>query len=255
MEKQIKRGCGTRVPGAAYICTDFSPFGLPPSAFLFDPPWVPQDDNGIRYYPNTVGLHFVENPWEEGIYDLWDWIGERYYPYFPDFWEEFLRYGLSRRISVTADFDKLTKNSYIVGFHKFGILSAKYQLYEYLLDEWEWGTGMDICPQNKDHSTEDDVYCIRFSWQLVGNAIGDEERLYQRFMPNESDSQFSYEAVRAPYWINDKQYKAEWIPAAMYRLPITRIEVIEDPLGGLHEIAIEKLDKSVTDVPFIIVKE
>jgi hypothetical protein len=256
MQEKVVRGCGTRIPGAAYVCTDFSPVGLPPNAFLFDPPWVPEDSKGQRYYPNSLGLHFVENPWEPEVYDIWDWIGENYYPVFPDFWEEFLRYGLSRRISVTADFNKLTQKTYIVGFHKFGILRGTHQLYEHLLDEWEHGTDMDLCPQNKEHNSEDDAYCIRYAWQLAGNLTEDKERLYERYMPRNADqTQFIYNAAYAPYWITNKRYKAEWIPAAMFRLPVTRIEVIEDPMGGLHEIAIDRLDQSVTDVPFVIVKE
>lgn len=254
-ETKVKRGCGTRVPGAAYVCTDFSPFGLPPSAFLFDPPWVPQDKEGNFHLPNPVGLHFVENK-ELEKYDLWDWIGEHDYPFFPDFWEEFLRYGLSRRISVTADFDKLSRNSYIIGFHKRGVLSGTYHLYEHLRDEWEYGTGEDICPKNLAHAKEEDAYCIRFAWQLVGQLENDMDRYYERAMPrNDPNPQFTYDAAYAPWWILEPRYKAEWFAAAMFGLPITRIEVVEDSIGGLHEIAVEKLDKSITDIPFVVVKE
>ena len=255
-ETKVKRGCGTRVPGAAYVCTDFSPHGLPPDAFLFDPPWVPVDKKGNYHYPNRVGLHFVEKVNQNNTYDLWDWIGEEHYPFFPDFWEEFLRYGLSRRISVTADFDNLSRTSKIVGFHKCGLLSATYQLYEHLKDEWEYGTGYDLCPKNLDHAKEDDAYCIRFAWQLTGQLEEDKERLYKRGVPTrDPEPQFTYDAAYAPWWIWEPRYKAEWIAAAMFALPITRIEVIEDDIGGLHEIAVEKLDKSITDVPFVVVKE
>ena len=256
MNKDIKRGCGKRVTGGVYVVTELSHKGIPINAFLFDPPWVPIDETGERHYPGSVGLHPVENPWKEGVTDLWDWIGESYYPFFPDFWEETMRYGLSRRISGITDFDKLSSESEIIGFHPNGVLTGVKELYTDLECEHEVGTGMDLCPHNKPHDTPEEVFCIRYLWQLVDTIDDDVPRLHEVSMPRrDPNPQFTYDAAYAPFWIGLDRYKAEWIPAAMFHLPIHRLEVIEDPFGGLHELQVERLEKSITDIPFVVVKE
>jgi hypothetical protein len=255
MQKEIRRGCGKRVAGGIYITTEVGREGIPVNAFLFDPPWVPVDGKGLVHYPGRVGLHMVENPWEDGVVDIWDWIGATYYPYFPDFWEEFCRYGLSRRISISADFDLLSTDSQIIGFHPMGILQGTEELYTDLDTEHVYGTGMDLCPHNKEHDTPENRFCIRYLWQLIGTLSEDGERLHERQMPQGGEPQFTYDVAYAPWWISRKKYKADWIPAAMFHLPIHGIEVIHDPVSGLHEQAVEKLEQSVTNLPFTIVKE
>lgn len=252
--ENIVRGCGKRIAGGIYIVTDVTnnPLAIPINAFLFDPSWVPTDNEGNMHFPNAVGLHMVENPWEEGVVDVWDWIGEEHYAYFPDFWEETMRYGLSRRISGTADFDLLSKKSQIIGFHRKGVLSATKEFYHDLEDAHEHGTGMDLCP----HNIGEEHICIRYLWQLVGEIDTDVSRFHEVTMPRHgSKAQFTYDAAYAPCWTKEPKYKAEWIPAAMFHLPIHRLEIIEDEIGGLHELTLERIDKSVTDLPYQVVKE
>ena len=248
--KDIIRGCGKRVAGGIYLATDLSPYGIPLNAFLFDPPWVPLDNDGVPHYPGSVGLHLVENPWQENVVDVWDWIGEEHYEYFPDFWEETKRYGVSRRISSGANFDLLSRKSQLIGFHRKGIYSALNKVfYKRLIKEWETGTEMDLCPQNK----EEEHFCVSYLWQLVENAEENKPRLHTRFMPDIVKVQFSYIAASIPTWADN--YMTSWIPAAMFHLPIHRIEIVEDKVAGTHEKAWEIVDKSVTDLPYVVVEE
>lgn len=258
MTEGIVRGCGKRVQGGVYVVTKLSPFGIPINSFLFDPPWVPIDTEGNVHYPGAVGLHLVENPYKEGVVDLWDWIGEQYYPYFPDFWEEARLYGLSRRISSNTNFEQLSKDSGIIGFHRKGILKGSRKFYEYLLNTFEKNTFMDLCPQNYEHRLDDkeNIFCVRYLWQLVDEVEEYENRLHVIPIPRSSNNlQNFYMAAYYPDWIKSKQFKVEWIPAAMFRLPIHRLEIVKDPIGGLHELALEKIEKSVTDIPYQVVTE
>ena len=256
MEKSIVRGCGKRVAGGVYIVTELSHKGLPLDLFLYDPPIVPTDDNGNIILPGAVGLQMME--YGDGLIDLWDWIGESHYPYFPDFWEEVSRYGLSRRMSASADFSKLKANSYTVGFHRRGIVTAKKAFYVDIVKMHEVGTGMDLCPQNLEHNIDDkeNIFCVRFLWQLVDGPADGIPRLHEVVMPRkEGEAQFTYDAAHDPFVFEKPKYKAEWMPAAMYRLPIHRLEVIEDTVGGLHELAVDRLDKSLTELPYVVVKD
>lgn len=251
-----KRGCGYRVPGGIYLITDVnSTRGVPIDNFLFDPPWVPFDKDGVRHYPGALGVEIVQAA--NGINYVWDWIGQESYPYFPDFWEETRRFGLSRKVSPGLNFDLLNSKSQIIGFHKYGIMHAKGSFFERLLEETILKTSMDTCPINVHIHGDYDSFCIRQLWQAVDEQKNENEsRLHKVYIPhNDEKSIDSYRAASLPYWAKEPKYEFDWIPAAMFHLPITRIEVIEDSLEGKHETAITILEKSITNLPFNVVKE
>lgn len=249
-----ERGCGYRVPGGVYLVTDVnSKDGTPIDSFLFDPPWVPIDKEGNRHYPGALGVDIVQDPKDDKVNHVWDWIGCEHYPYFPDFWEETRRFGLSRKVSSNLNFDLLSSKSQIIGFHKYGVVSATKGFYKRLAKEFIFTTGMDMCPY-KYHVN--DQICIKDLWQLVDNQEDDDIRLHKFTIPRNSVSSIDfYYAANIPVWAKEPKYKFEWIPAAMFHLPIHRIEVIQDPLEYKDEKAIENIIKSVTTLPFIIVKE
>lgn len=254
---KVMRGCGKRVPGGAYLVTNLGPSGRPLNEHLFCPSWIPVDTEGNRVYPGAVGMTLMENPWHKGIYDLWDWIGETYYPYFPDFWEEVRMHGLSRRVSPNANFSLLTNQSYIIGFHRKGVLSGTELLYKNLKKDWVEDTFMDKCPCKK-HFPDDDSeeVCVRFLWQLVDEEKDYENRLHAVSLPRSMDKNMDfYMAGYIPNWIKERNYKTEWLPAAMFRLPIHGIEVIEDPVEGIHENTVENILNSATTLPYRVVRE
>lgn len=250
---EIKRGCGKRVAGGIYIVTELSHNGVPLDAFLFDDPVIPMDDEGNVHYPGAVGLHLMQDTEDPSVSHIWDWIGTNYYPTFPDFWEEVHRFGLSRRMSVNANFDGLVANkSQIIGFHALGILQGSEKFYHKLNEEFVLGTRYETCPHNVEHD-KDHPFCVRYLWQLVDMQKGDEDRLHSVPMPRSDGSMGTYKAVSTPSWT--KRFKTEWVPAAMFHLPIHRFEIVADPIEGKHEQAIEAVEKSITNLPFIIVTE
>lgn len=249
-----ERGCGYRVPGGIYLVTDISHNGIPIDLFLFDPPWVPIDTDGNKHYPGALGIDIVRDPNNNNVNHVWDWIGQESYPYFPDFWEETRRFGLSRKVSPNLNFDLLSSESQIIGFHKYGMVSATKAFYKQLEKEFQIGTGMDLYPHINDVI---DHFCVKYIWQLVDEAPNQSTgRLHSINLPRNSNETIDYYyAAYIPSWAKKPKYKFEWIPAAMFHLPIHRIEVIEDSIEGKHEIAMETLNKSITNLPFNVVKE
>jgi len=251
-----KRGCGKRVAGGAYLTTNLSPFGTPIDYFLFDPPWIPKDKEGNAHYPGAVGLQYLQDPTDSSVFHVWDWIGMQYYPTFPDFWEETRRLGLSRRISSKANFDLINTSSRLIGFHKLGMLKGSARFVKKLVENLVPNTGMNGCPTQIHYNTKNKKYyeefCTSLLWQLV-DISNDKERLHKVLLPRSDGSNGEFWAARVPSWI--KKYKTEWLPAAMFCLPIQRIEIVEDPVGGKHEETVMNIENSITNMPYFLVKE
>jgi len=110
MAKPVVRGCGRRIPGGIYFETGLSPFGVPITEFLWDPP-VPLED------PRDVAAIGTQLQERDGVFHILDWVGEIHYPNVTDFIEEVKRFGLSRRLAETHDFSKLSSQSRILLIH------------------------------------------------------------------------------------------------------------------------------------------
>jgi hypothetical protein len=118
----VPRGCGDREPGGIYAESGLSPRGLPLEEFLIDPP-----------LPVPPGLDLVNKPqtWQrtlpfgepaldgEGlpIFDLLIWVGQEHYPYCPDYLEETIRFGASRRLNPNLDLSLLSRSSRMILAH------------------------------------------------------------------------------------------------------------------------------------------
>jgi len=109
----VQRGCGTREEGGVYFESGLSEDGHPLEHFLCDPPVPYQVDS-------TLGQTLIER---DGTHHVVDWIGQSGYPYPADIVEEVRRYGLSRRVSKTFDFEKLTPDSCIILVHARAVAS------------------------------------------------------------------------------------------------------------------------------------
>ena len=98
-----RRGCGYRQPGGAYLAIPLGPFGSPIEAFLIDPPLLVPD-------PATLGLASVGTAMVErdGLTHVLDIVGREHYPTVTAFIDEARRMGISRRISRTSDFSRIT---------------------------------------------------------------------------------------------------------------------------------------------------
>ncbi len=125
----VPRGCGDREQGGVYAESGLSPWGRPLEEFLIDPP-----------LPIPDGLDLVNKPqlWQrmlpagepaldkEGlpIYDLLIWVGQEHYPYVPDYLEEVLRYGASRRLNPNLDLSLLSRSSRMLLAHAHALNTA-----------------------------------------------------------------------------------------------------------------------------------
>ena len=118
----VPRGCGDREPGGVYAECGLSSRGRPLEEFLIDPP-----------LPIPPGLDLVNKPqtWQrllpsgepaldgEGlpIFDLLIWVGQEHYPYVPDYLEEVIRFGASRRLNPNLDLSLLSRSSRMILAH------------------------------------------------------------------------------------------------------------------------------------------
>ncbi len=107
-----RRGCGYRHPGGAYLAVPLGPEGRPIEEFLIDPPIIITDPGRLGLA--AVGTTLVER---DGITHVLDIIGREHYPTVTAFIDEARRMGISRRISRSTDFSRLTGDSRLILLH------------------------------------------------------------------------------------------------------------------------------------------
>ena len=244
----IRRGCGKRAAGGVYLTTELSTRGIPLRYFLIDPPWVPMVDGEV-WLPPVQGLAIEPRPSDPNIWDVWDWIGAGGYPFFPDFYEEGARFEFSRRSPPDLNFELLTTKSYHVYVHPRGLPEnhLRGNLHADLVD----GVSLEVCPTDSsdaEHYTKE--FCTGLLWQLVGteHIPG---RLHVVEIPRDfKPPTFRYYAATPP-----KGFVPKWVPAAVLKLPIHKIEVIQDPLSDKDEENYQKVLDSGTEIPVEIVSE
>ena len=110
-----RRGCGYRQPGGAYLAVPLGPEGRPVEDFLVDPPVVVEGDQHHALGLSAVGVTLVER---DGTTHVFDIVGREHYPTVAEFVDEVRRLGVSRRISRTADFSRLSADSRLVLLHE-----------------------------------------------------------------------------------------------------------------------------------------
>lgn len=96
----LHRGCGTRKENSLYLCVDESLHGLPITSFQVDP--------AVEYTGGYFRTPIVTPPDRNGIKHVVLWIGKVHYPFVPDYVEEALRYGISKKVPINSDFSELT---------------------------------------------------------------------------------------------------------------------------------------------------
>jgi hypothetical protein len=111
-----ERGCGHRVAGGIYAETPLSRDGQPLEHFLVDPPKV-VDLNQLGL--TAIGVKLIQ---VNGVWHVFDVVGEAHYPYPADFIEETRCKGASRRLPRNLEFSKLTSKSRLVLVHHKAVL-------------------------------------------------------------------------------------------------------------------------------------
>ena len=112
-----RRGCGTRHPGAAYLAVPLGPGGSPVEAFLIDPP-IAVDAQALGLA--AVGTTMIDR---DGVTHVLDVVGREHYPTVAGFVDEARRLGISRRISKTAAFGRLTPDSRLLLLHPHALIA------------------------------------------------------------------------------------------------------------------------------------
>lgn len=227
----VVRGCGTRVLGGIYVECPLSPYGLPMEDFLVDPP-VPVDAKELGI--TQVGVKLVER---KGVWHIMDWVGSTHYPNVADFVEEVRRFGLSRRLSTTLDFKKLTPQSRILLLHSHAYIYNydEYKDVEPDLEELQGLVPYPSCPKKlPEHSRPNmDTMCARLWYQDVTGgesikAASDDTEARKRCVTRKMPS-FEYHALAAP-----EDVKPDYRVAIFASFPITNLAVVKDEEGGLH---------------------
>ena len=111
-------GCGAREPGGAYLAVPLGPGGSPVEAFLIDPP-VAVDAQALGLA--AVGTTMIER--DGGVTHVLDVVGREHYPTVAGFVDEARRLGISRRISKTAAFGRLTPDSRLLVLHPHALIA------------------------------------------------------------------------------------------------------------------------------------
>ena len=106
-----ERACGRRAAGGVYAETRLGEEGLPLEHFMLCPP-TPVDL--AQWGLAAVGVQLIAF---QGVWHVFDVVGQAFYPHVADFVEETRRKGASRRLPRTLNFGKLTADSRLVLIH------------------------------------------------------------------------------------------------------------------------------------------
>lgn len=148
----ILRGCGVREQGGLYVCSGLSPYGLPFSEFVIDPP-LPFDGDPFRA-PIVIE--------REGKKHLMLWVGAEYYPYVSDFLEEARRYGVSKRIPTDFPIEDLDVGSFVFLVHPRAIV-----------EDHEYLPPVEYCPKdNPKHKETSEICCLGQSYAVAEPNAG-----------------------------------------------------------------------------------
>lgn len=99
---------------AMYIEWGVSRDGIPIEQFVICPVWTIDksafhlSSQGMNIVPRMSEGKHMTDPDGRPIYDVFDIIGRKHYPYKTDFFEEAKRFGISRRWPTNTPIDKLT---------------------------------------------------------------------------------------------------------------------------------------------------
>jgi hypothetical protein len=212
------RGCGkSRDKKGIYMESGSESGGGLPMYTLICDPIKPINPGAMGITP--VGVNLIE---VNGVFHVFDWVGETHYPNAADFLEEAIRLGLSRRIGKHEDFSKLTTESKLILIHPKAIVHGlpaspvapcptglhAYDEREYIYEAGKlWLAGN---PKFSEEATEA-AYPI---WAPYPSTEGERKR---RIMPA-----FEYAICDAPEGVT-------YEPGIIMISPIERLAVVNDP--------------------------
>ena len=181
----VARGCGTaRQEGGVYLTIKTAISGQPIGWFLIDPPMKLTD---LNLEINPLGINLVEH---DGIYHIFDWVGSKHYPNVLDFVREAGLHGISRKISPSMDFSKLTSESRIFFAHERGFVEniESYETWKCPKEK----LGIHLCHEPEDIAPNS--CCVGIYWEDIDPKRGD----YKVMSANERFVKRSFPSAAAP---------------------------------------------------------
>jgi hypothetical protein len=232
----MKRQCGYRKKGGVYLTVPTSENGMPIEFFLLDPP-LPVELPVLGIGPR--GVHLIE---KEGVWHVFDVVGQENYPNVCDLIEEARVWGISRRCEL-LDYSQLTAESRLVLLHQRAYI-RNFTDYPPQFGEQE---RRDFrCPKNKHSLDTPEVMCAGL-WRhdlFEGIEPVNNDESYRRSL----ECGVRYRGYRRPQDITP-----EYQYAIFGIFPIGQLEVIADPGDGMHEQKLERARKA--QLPVSLVQE
>jgi len=264
----VVRGCGVRQPGGTYLVTDVGARGIPLEALVVDPPRPLAPPLATTVAPQGMTLtHPPAGAPAGSAAHLIDWVGVRDYPNVADFVEELALFGSSRRVPSTFNFAALGPRSKHVLIHPRAIVTNPEWPLRHRV-AWEpvrtsnyftralHRTQTEECPFHPPHELGATEMCASLWWELLlpgAVRFSDEGEVFElqcqrqemvrRLMPS-----FGYDGYTLP---DADEWVPEWQLGAFLQLPITRIEVVNDPEDMRHEPALDRARKASLPVEVV----
>jgi len=244
-----KRRCGgSRKAGGVYNSIDISPYGQPLDYYIFCPPQkIVASDLGL----SSQGVRILEI---NNVSHVIDVVGTAYYPYVPDFVEEGMAVGFSRRFDGSGiNWSLLSEDSRHLLAHPRAIITNHEELRQDMLHMPVRWSPTGYCPKNiAEHyqsSNYSDSPCLSMTWQSMQPTKQELPSLTNRTFWRSSSVGFRFAAAVPPH-----NCTIEFELGIFMWLPIT-LEIVYDPVGNRHEKAIEQLKKSGTSVQWKLVDD
>ncbi len=263
----MARGCGSRIGGGVYASTTVAQGRVrlivrtskgelkqqtrPLSSLLYDPP-IPADLDGlgvcaqgvtVRMRVDGMGQPILING--EPVYDVFDLIGAEHYPYFPDFYEEGYTDGFSRRFEGAQNWEKVSVDSKMFFIFPRG----------YLLN---YGELLRMGSRQERPCPTDDPDHLVIPEGMQDYAPMCISRLWQVLVPRKGDRPGVRQLANGNHYLHElmpEGFVPEWQPAICMWSPITRFEVIKDPLGEQHKSPLDILSKLGNGLAYLLMEE
>jgi hypothetical protein len=232
----MKRQCGYRKKGGVYLTVPTSDDGAPIEYFLIDPP-QPVELDALGIAPR--GVHLIE---KEGVWHVFDVVGQDSYPNVCDVIEEARYLGVSRRCEL-LDYSRLTTESRLVLIHQRAYIR---NFLEYLAHFSEQEAADFRCPRRYHQIGALEEMCAGLWRHDVVEGIERDEEGSRDRVSRRLECGAQYQCYGQP-----DEVTPEYQYAIFAILPIGQIEVIEDPDDRTHEQKIERARKSQLPVNLI----
>jgi hypothetical protein len=234
----MKRQCGYRKKGGAYLTVPTSEDGAPLEDFLLNPP-QPVDLEALGIGPR--GVHLIE---KNGVWHVFDVVGQENYPNVCDVIIEAKTLGVSRRCEL-PDYSKLSPESRLVLIHQRAFIQNHL---EYIDRFTEQEKDDFRCPRGRHDPDDLSEMCAGLWRHDVVEGVERNPEGHRDLVSRRLECGALYHCYGRPI---------DLTPVYRYAIfgifPIGGIEVVRDPEGKTHEKKMLKTRKS--QIPVSLVEE